>query len=131
MKVVTHILEALDAEGPFDGVLMAQHGASVAEDFPDADAEMIRRVPLPVVIDHFANIHSAGGKDAAHFKVLCDLLGEKNVWLKVSGADRLTSRGARPEDVAPLLHAHPTQTEAIGEAMLALAGKPLHAGAAH
>jgi dihydrolipoamide dehydrogenase len=31
-----------------------------------------------------------------------------------------------PEDVAPLIHAHPTQTEAIGEAHLALAGKPLH-----
>lgn len=30
-------------------------------------------------------------------------------------------------DVAPLLHAHPTQNEALGEAHLALAGKPLHA----
>ncbi|WP_104106756.1 dihydrolipoyl dehydrogenase [Nocardioides sp. 616] len=30
-------------------------------------------------------------------------------------------------DLAPLLHAHPTQNEAIGEAHLALAGKPLHA----
>jgi dihydrolipoamide dehydrogenase len=34
---------------------------------------------------------------------------------------------AYPEDVAPLVHAHPTQNEALGEAMLALAGKPLHA----
>ncbi|MGW3471176.1 dihydrolipoyl dehydrogenase [Saccharopolyspora sp. NPDC000995] len=33
---------------------------------------------------------------------------------------------ALPEDVAPLVHAHPTQTEALGEAHLALAGKPLH-----
>ncbi|HET6504719.1 MAG TPA: dihydrolipoyl dehydrogenase, partial [Amycolatopsis sp.] len=33
---------------------------------------------------------------------------------------------AFPEDVAPLIHAHPTQTEALGEAHLALAGKPLH-----
>ncbi|MBA8825576.1 dihydrolipoamide dehydrogenase [Saccharopolyspora lacisalsi] len=33
---------------------------------------------------------------------------------------------ALPEDVAPLIHAHPTQTEALGEAHLALAGKPLH-----
>ncbi|WP_318646802.1 dihydrolipoyl dehydrogenase [Nocardioides donggukensis] len=32
-----------------------------------------------------------------------------------------------PEDVAPLVHAHPTQNEALGEAHLALAGKPLHA----
>ena len=27
---------------------------------------------------------------------------------------------------APLVHAHPTQNEALGEAHLALAGKPLH-----
>jgi len=33
------------------------------------------------------------------------------------------------EDVAPLVHAHPTQNEALGEAHLALAGKPLHAHA--
>jgi dihydrolipoamide dehydrogenase len=36
---------------------------------------------------------------------------------------------AYPEDVASLIHAHPTMNEAIGEAHLALAGKPLHAHA--
>jgi dihydrolipoamide dehydrogenase len=34
---------------------------------------------------------------------------------------------ATPEDIAPFIHAHPTQNEALGEAFLALAGKPLHA----
>ena len=34
---------------------------------------------------------------------------------------------AYPAEVAQLVHAHPTQTEALGEAHLALAGKPLHA----
>jgi dihydrolipoamide dehydrogenase len=34
---------------------------------------------------------------------------------------------AYAEDVAPLVHAHPTQNEALGEAHLALAGKALHA----
>ncbi|HEY2195460.1 MAG TPA: dihydrolipoyl dehydrogenase [Actinomycetospora sp.] len=33
---------------------------------------------------------------------------------------------ALPADVANLIHAHPTQNEAFGEAHLALAGKPLH-----
>lgn len=33
---------------------------------------------------------------------------------------------AYAEDVASIIHAHPTQNEAIGEAALALAGKPLH-----
>jgi dihydrolipoamide dehydrogenase len=36
---------------------------------------------------------------------------------------------AYPDDVASLIHAHPTQNEAMGEAHLALAGKPLHAHA--
>ena len=33
---------------------------------------------------------------------------------------------ALPSVVAQLIHAHPTQSEAVGEAHLALAGKPLH-----
>lgn len=34
---------------------------------------------------------------------------------------------ASASDVAPLIHAHPTLSEAMGEAHMALAGKPLHA----
>ncbi len=34
---------------------------------------------------------------------------------------------ARAHDVASLIHAHPTLSEAMGEAHMALAGKPLHA----
>jgi dihydrolipoamide dehydrogenase len=33
---------------------------------------------------------------------------------------------AEADDVAALIHPHPTQSEALGEAHLALAGKPLH-----
>ena len=33
---------------------------------------------------------------------------------------------AEPSDVAQLVHPHPTQSEIMGEAMMALAGKPLH-----
>lgn len=33
---------------------------------------------------------------------------------------------AYPEDVANLIHAHPSQNESIGEAAMAMAGKPLH-----
>jgi predicted TIM-barrel fold metal-dependent hydrolase len=74
-------------------------------DFLAPHAELIRRIPLPVVIDHFANVHSTGGKEEADFKILNDLLGEQHVWLKISGADRLLSRGARYEDVVPLARA--------------------------
>ncbi len=45
----------------------------------------------------------------------------------IGEAQLITNWDAYPEDVAPLVHAHPTQNEALGEAHLALAGKPLHA----
>jgi dihydrolipoamide dehydrogenase len=44
----------------------------------------------------------------------------------VSEAMLITNWEATPEDVAALFHPHPTLSEAIGEAFLALAGKPLH-----
>ena len=44
----------------------------------------------------------------------------------IAEAQLITSWDAFPSDVAGQLHAHPTQSEALGEAHLALAGKPLH-----
>ncbi len=46
---------------------------------------------------------------------------------QIGEAQLVVSWDAFPEDVAALVHAHPTQNEALGEAHLALAGKPLHA----
>jgi dihydrolipoamide dehydrogenase len=54
--------------------------------------------------------------------MLGDRMGEQ-----IGEAQLIVSWEAHPEDVAPLLHAHPTQNESLGEAHLALAGKPLHA----
>lgn len=58
-------------------------------------------------------VHMVGGR-------VGELLGE---------AQLIVGWEALPEDVAPMLHAHPTQYEALGETMLAMAGKPLHAHA--
>jgi dihydrolipoamide dehydrogenase len=44
----------------------------------------------------------------------------------IAEAQLITNWEAYPADVAPLIHPHPTLSEAMGEAMLALAGKPLH-----
>jgi dihydrolipoamide dehydrogenase len=48
---------------------------------------------------------------------------------QIGEAQLIVNWEAYPEDVASLVHAHPTMNEAIGEAHLALAGKPLHAHA--
>lgn len=68
--------------------------------------KLVRRVDGPVV-----GVHLVGSR----------------VSELVSEAQLITGWDAFPEDVAGLLHAHPTQSEALGEAHLALAGKALHA----
>ncbi len=50
-----------------------------------------------------------------------DRMGEQ-----VGEAQLIYNWEALPSEVAQLIHAHPSQTEALGEAHLALAGKPLH-----
>jgi dihydrolipoamide dehydrogenase len=68
--------------------------------------KLIRRKDGPVV-----GVHLVGDR-------VGELIGEAQLIYNWEGY---------PEDVAPLVHAHPTQNEALGEAHLALAGKPLHA----
>jgi dihydrolipoamide dehydrogenase len=50
-----------------------------------------------------------------------DRMGEQ-----VGEAQLIYNWEALPAEVAQLIHPHPTQSEALGEAHLALAGKPLH-----
>jgi dihydrolipoamide dehydrogenase len=68
--------------------------------------KLVRQVDGPVL-----GVHMVGDR-------VGELIGE---------AQLIYGWEAHAEDVAPLVHAHPTQNEALGEAHLALAGKPLHA----
>ena len=68
--------------------------------------KLVRRKDGPVV-----GIHIVGARAG-------ELIGESQL---------IVNWEATTEDVAQLVHAHPTQNEALGEAHLALAGKPLHA----
>jgi dihydrolipoamide dehydrogenase len=68
--------------------------------------KLVRRKDGPVV-----GVHAVGAR-------VGELMGE---------AQAITAWEAWPDEVAALPHAHPTLDEAIGEAHLALAGKPLHA----
>lgn len=61
---VGRIIDGLQKDPPVDGVLLALHGAMVAEDYPHADAETVRRVralvgsdvPIAVTHDYHANV---------------------------------------------------------------------------
>jgi dihydrolipoamide dehydrogenase len=68
--------------------------------------KVVRAKDGPVV-----GFHMVGGR-------IGELIGE---------AQMIVGWEAYPEDVAPYIHGHPTQYEQIGETMLGLAGKPLHA----
>jgi len=68
--------------------------------------KLVRRKDGPIV-----GIHMVGAR-------VGELVGEAQLIYNWEG---------HAEDVAPLIHGHPTQTEALGEAHLALAGKALHA----
>lgn len=50
----------------------------------------------------------------------------KRIGEQIGEAQLIVNWEAYPEDVAKLIHAHPTQNEALGEAAMALAGQPLH-----
>jgi len=53
------------------------------------------------------------------------MVGER-VGELIAEAQLITNWEALPGEVAQLIHPHPTMSEALGEAHLALAGKPLH-----
>ncbi len=63
-RLSLEMFEMLKNEGPWDGVLIANHGAAVSEEFPDMDAEftrMVRKivgpnVPVGITLDMHANI---------------------------------------------------------------------------
>ncbi|MEY4102790.1 MAG: hypothetical protein RIR88_924 [Actinomycetota bacterium] len=67
--------------------------------------KVVRVVDGPVV-----GVHMIGSR-------VGELIGE---------AQLVVNWEAHPEDIAPLVHAHPTQNESLGEAFMYLAGKPLH-----
>ncbi|MDX1485362.1 MAG: amidohydrolase family protein [Alphaproteobacteria bacterium] len=70
-----------------------------------AHADVLARAPLPVVIDHFARCDGASGTDDPGFRAVLDLCAGGNVWMKIGGADRLMSRGARFEDITAMARA--------------------------
>ena len=42
-RIVGEMMALLTEQGPWDGVLLAQHGAAVSEEYPDADGEIVAR----------------------------------------------------------------------------------------
>jgi len=69
---------------------------------------------------------ASGGPDGTPGPVLGIHLVGARVGELIAEGQLIYNWEALPYDVAQLIHPHPTQSELIGEAHLALAGKPLH-----
>ena len=62
--LVGEMLHGVERAGHLDGILLAQHGAAVAEDFPDADGEVVSQLrrlvgpelPIVMTLDPHANV---------------------------------------------------------------------------
>lgn len=62
-------------------------------------ADMIRSLPVPVVIDHMARPNLADGTAPAVLDALLRLIDSGRVWVKLSGVERLSQGGAPFADV--------------------------------
>jgi len=64
-------------------------------------APSLKLSPVPVVIDHMGRVDAGQGLDQTPFRHLLELLEDKNIWVKVSGAERISRQGAPYPDALP------------------------------
>jgi predicted TIM-barrel fold metal-dependent hydrolase len=68
-------------------------------------ADLIRTVPVPVVLDHMGGARAALGVGQDGFRTLLDLLGAGRCWVKLSGAYRVSDREPGFADATPIARA--------------------------
>ncbi|MGG5890169.1 amidohydrolase family protein [Falsiroseomonas sp. HC035] len=66
-------------------IVLHVQGEGVAEMAP-----VIRALRMPVVIDHMGRVDPSLGVDGPAFRTLLDLLADERIWVKLSGAERMT-----------------------------------------
>ena len=66
---------------------------------------LFRRVPVPMVIDHMGRVKAAGGLEQPAFKTLLGWMKQENFWVKVCGAERVSSMGPPFTDAVPFAQA--------------------------
>ena len=69
------------------------------------NADELRRLPVPVVIDHFGKVNLAEGVDHPDARALLDLLGEPNIWIKLSSGPTRVSAGGTIEQLTKMARA--------------------------
>jgi predicted TIM-barrel fold metal-dependent hydrolase len=75
-----------------------------AEDIIE-NADTLAKLPVPVVIDHMGRVKTQGGVEQPAFKLLLELLRNEDFWVKICGAERISSAGAPYVDAVPFAQA--------------------------
>ena len=67
--------------------------------------DTFRKLPVPFVIDHMGRVKAADGLEQAPFRTLLGFLKNQNAWVKVCGAERVSSKGPPFTDSVPFARA--------------------------
>jgi 2-pyrone-4,6-dicarboxylate lactonase len=63
--------------------------------------DVFRKLPVPFVIDHMGRVKAADGLEQPPFKTLLGFLKNENAWVKICGAERVSSEGPPFADAVP------------------------------
>ena len=75
-----------------------------AEDLVELESTF-RKLPVPFVIDHMGRVKAADGLEQPPFKSLLGFLKNENAWVKICGAERVSSKGPPFTDAVPFARA--------------------------
>ena len=67
--------------------------------------DTFKKLPVPFVIDHMGRVKAADGLEQPPFKTLLSFLGNENAWVKICGAERVSSKGPPFNDAVPFARA--------------------------
>jgi len=66
------------------------------------NAKILEELPVPVVIDHMGRVETKNGLEQEAFQLLLSLLkNQEDFWVKICGAERISSKGAPYHDAVP------------------------------
>jgi len=63
--------------------------------------EMFLKIPVPIVIDHMGRVVAKDGLEQQPFKVLLEFMRHETFWVKITGAERVSSKGPPFDDAVP------------------------------
>jgi predicted TIM-barrel fold metal-dependent hydrolase len=75
-----------------------------ADDLIEFRSEFMK-LPVPMVIDHMGRVKAADGLEQKPFKVLLEFMKNESCWVKVCGAERVSSLGPPFTDALPFARA--------------------------